>query len=153
MVVHPPMLYMGYVGFSVAFAFAIAALLGGHLDATWARWTRPWTTAAWIFLTIGIALGSWLGLLRARLGRLVVLGPGRERLLHALAGRHGADPLARRHREARHLQELDRAARDPRLLALACSAPSWCAPACSSRCTPSPPTRGAASSSSPSWSS
>jgi len=59
MVFHPPMLYMGYVGFSVAFAFAIAALIGGNLDATWARWTRPWTTAAWIFLTLGIALGSW----------------------------------------------------------------------------------------------
>jgi len=59
MVIHPPMLYMGYVGFSVAFAFAIAALLGGNLDATWARWTRPWTTAAWVFLTFGIGLGSW----------------------------------------------------------------------------------------------
>jgi len=58
MVIHPPMLYMGYVGFSVAFAFAIAALLGGDLDSTWARWTRPWTTVAWMFLTIGIALGS-----------------------------------------------------------------------------------------------
>ncbi len=58
MVIHPPMLYMGYVGFSVAFAFAIAALLGGRLDATWARWSRPWTTAAWMFLTIGICLGS-----------------------------------------------------------------------------------------------
>lgn len=58
MVLHPPMLYMGYVGFSVAFAFAIAALIGGQLDATWARWTRPWTTAAWSFLTIGIMLGS-----------------------------------------------------------------------------------------------
>ena len=58
MVIHPPMLYMGYVGFSVAFAFAIAALLGGQLDATWARWSRPWTTAAWVFLTIGICLGS-----------------------------------------------------------------------------------------------
>jgi cytochrome c-type biogenesis protein CcmF len=59
MVIHPPMLYMGYVGFSVAFAFAVAALIGGNLDSTWARWTRPWTTAAWLFLTIGIALGSW----------------------------------------------------------------------------------------------
>ena len=58
MVIHPPMLYMGYVGFSVAFAFAIAALLGGKLDATWARWSRPWTTLAWVFLTVGIALGS-----------------------------------------------------------------------------------------------
>jgi cytochrome c-type biogenesis protein CcmF len=59
LIVHPPMLYMGYVGFSVAFAFAIAALLSGKLDAAWARWTRPWTNAAWAFLTIGIALGSW----------------------------------------------------------------------------------------------
>ena len=58
MVTHPPLLYMGYVGFSVAFAFAIAALIGGNLDANWARWTRPWTTVAWMFLTIGIALGS-----------------------------------------------------------------------------------------------
>ncbi|HEY6821382.1 MAG TPA: heme lyase CcmF/NrfE family subunit [Burkholderiales bacterium] len=58
MVVHPPMLYMGYVGFSVAFSFAVAALLSGKLDATWARWSRPWTTVAWMFLTIGIALGS-----------------------------------------------------------------------------------------------
>ena len=57
--IHPPMLYMGYVGFSVAFAFAVAALLGGKLDATWARWSRPWTTVAWSFLTFGIALGSW----------------------------------------------------------------------------------------------
>jgi len=55
---HPPMLYMGYVGFSVAFAFSIAALLSGRLDAAWARWTRPWTTVAWTFLTIGIMLGS-----------------------------------------------------------------------------------------------
>ncbi len=59
LVLHPPMLYMGYVGFSVAFAFAIAALLGGRLDAAWARWSRPWTTVAWAFLTLGIALGSW----------------------------------------------------------------------------------------------
>ena len=59
MVFHPPMLYMGYVGFSVAFAFAIAALLSGRLDAAWARWSRPWTIVAWVSLTIGIALGSW----------------------------------------------------------------------------------------------
>ena len=57
--VHPPMLYMGYVGFSVAFAFAVAALIGGRLDMAWARWMRPWTNIAWVFLTIGIALGSW----------------------------------------------------------------------------------------------
>ena len=58
LVIHPPMLYMGYVGTSVAFAFAIAALLSGKLDAAWARWSRPWTTVAWVFLTLGIALGS-----------------------------------------------------------------------------------------------
>ncbi len=56
---HPPMLYMGYVGFSVAFAFAIAAMLSGRLDAAWARWSRPWTNVAWVFLTLGIVLGSW----------------------------------------------------------------------------------------------
>ena len=59
LVIHPPMLYMGYVGFSVAFAFAISALLSGRMDAAWARWSRPWTVVAWIFMTIGIALGSW----------------------------------------------------------------------------------------------
>jgi cytochrome c-type biogenesis protein CcmF len=57
--IHPPILYVGYVGFSVAFAFAVAAMLSGDLDRRWARWTRPWTTAAWLFLTCGIALGSW----------------------------------------------------------------------------------------------
>jgi len=59
MILHPPMLYMGYVGLAVPFAFAVASLMGGRVDATWTRWTRPWTTVAWIFLTIGIALGSW----------------------------------------------------------------------------------------------
>ncbi len=59
LIVHPPMLYMGFVGFSVAFAFAIAALLGGALDVAWVRWARPWTNVAWGFLTLGIALGSW----------------------------------------------------------------------------------------------
>src|SRR5829696_7169020 len=57
--IHPPMLYTGYVGFAVAFAFACAAMLEGKLDQAWARWTRPWTTAAWAFLSMGIALGSW----------------------------------------------------------------------------------------------
>ena len=59
LIFHPPMLYMGYVGFSVAYAFAVTALISGQLDAAWARWSRPWTTAAWVFLTLGIALGSW----------------------------------------------------------------------------------------------
>ena len=59
LIIHPPMLYMGYVGFSVAFGFAIAAMLAGELNQQWARWTRPWTTMAWLFLTVGICLGSW----------------------------------------------------------------------------------------------
>ncbi|KFN44702.1 heme lyase CcmF/NrfE family subunit [Arenimonas oryziterrae] len=59
LIIHPPMLYVGYVGFSVAFAFAVAALIGGKVDAQWVRWSRPWTNVAWAFLTIGIALGSW----------------------------------------------------------------------------------------------
>lgn len=59
LIIHPPMLYMGYVGLAVPFAFAIAALIDGRLDAAWIRWTRPWTTVAWVFLTLGIALGSW----------------------------------------------------------------------------------------------
>ncbi|AAP95694.1 c-type cytochrome biogenesis protein CcmF [[Haemophilus] ducreyi] len=59
LIFHPPLLYMGYVGFSVAFAFAIASLMTGRLDTAWARWSRPWTIAAWVFLTLGIVLGSW----------------------------------------------------------------------------------------------
>jgi len=59
LIIHPPLLYMGYVGFSVAFAFAVAALLGGEVSRDWVRWSRPWTLIAWAFLTIGIALGSW----------------------------------------------------------------------------------------------
>ncbi len=59
MIIHPPLLYMGYVGFAVAFAFAIAALISGKLDAAWARWVRPWTLMAWVFLTLGIMVGSW----------------------------------------------------------------------------------------------
>lgn len=59
MIIHPPLLYMGYVGLSVSFAFAIAALLSGNLDSTWAKWSRPWTAAAWAFLTLGITVGSW----------------------------------------------------------------------------------------------
>ena len=119
MVFHPPLLYMGYVGFSVAFSFAVAALIGGRLDATWARWSRPWTTVAWSFLTIGIALGSGWAYYTLGLGWLVVLGSGRERLVHAVAHRHGTDPFARGHRKAWRVQELDGAARDRRVFAVA----------------------------------
>ena len=59
LVIHPPMLFMGYVGMAVAFAFAVSALMSGRLDAAWARWSRPWTVVAWTFLTFGIGLGSW----------------------------------------------------------------------------------------------
>lgn len=59
LIIHPPLLYLGYVGFAVAFAFAVAALMAGKMDAAWARWSRPWTVGAWMFLTLGIALGSW----------------------------------------------------------------------------------------------
>nr|MBP9216321.1 cytochrome c biogenesis protein CcsA [Agitococcus sp.] len=59
LIIHPPMLYMGYVGFTVPFAFAMAGLMGGRLDSAWARWSRPWALAAWCFLAVGIALGSW----------------------------------------------------------------------------------------------
>ena len=76
LIIHPPMLYMGYVGFSVAFAFAIAALLSGKADAAWARWSRPWTNIAWMFFDYRNRTWKLVGLLRARLGRLVVLGSG-----------------------------------------------------------------------------
>jgi cytochrome c-type biogenesis protein CcmF len=59
LIIHPPLLYMGYVGLAVPFAFAVAALMGGRLDAAWAKWSRPWTNVAWAFLTLGIMLGSW----------------------------------------------------------------------------------------------
>ena len=114
--IHPPMLYTGYVGFSVAFAFACAAMLEGRLDQTWAKWTRPWTIFAWMFQTIGIALGQLVGVLRTRLGRMVVLGSRGECLVHALARGHGVDPLPERDRKARHLQKLDAVVGDIRVL-------------------------------------
>jgi cytochrome c-type biogenesis protein CcmF len=117
--IHPPLLYLGYVGFSVCFSFAVAALIEGRIDAAWARWVRPWTLAAWMFLTARHRDGLLLGLLRARLGRLVVLGPGGERLLHALARGtallHSALVMEKRERA----EGLDGAARDPGLLAVA----------------------------------
>ncbi len=114
--IHPPMLYTGYVGFSVAFAFACAAMLEGRLDQAWAKWTRPWTIFAWLFQTIGIALGSWWAYYELGWGGWWFWDPGGKCVVHAVAGRHCADPLVERHREARHLQELDAAARDLRVL-------------------------------------
>ena len=77
---HPPFLYLGYVGFSVAFSFAVAALIEGRVDAAWARWVRPWTLAVVVRADHRHRDGKLVGLLHAGLGRLVVLGPGRERL-------------------------------------------------------------------------
>ncbi len=82
---HPPMLYMGYVGFSIAFAFAIAALWAGKVEANWSKWTRPWTLAAWCCLTCGITLGSWWAYRELGWG-LVVLGPCGKRFIHAVVG-------------------------------------------------------------------
>ena len=93
--IHPPMLYTGYVGFSVAFAFACAAMLEGRLDQAWAQWTRPWTHVRLDVPDHRHRARQLVGLLRTRLGRLVVLGSGRERLVHAVAGRHRAGALAR----------------------------------------------------------
>ena len=119
MVIHPPMLYMGYVGFSVAFAFAIAALLGGRLDATWARWSRPWTTVAWSFLTIGIALGSWWAYYELGWGGWWFWDPVENASFMPWLVGTALHPFARRDRKARHVQELDGAARDRRVLAVA----------------------------------
>jgi cytochrome c-type biogenesis protein CcmF len=91
---HPPMLYIGYVGLSVTFSFAIAALIEGRVGPLWAKWVRPWTLFAWAALTLGISLGSWWGLLRAGLGRLVVLGPCRKRSPDALACGNRLVPLS-----------------------------------------------------------
>ena len=96
LIIHPPMLYIGYVGFAVPFAFAVAALLEGRVDARWLRWTRPGPTSPGLPDSWHSA-GQLVGLLRAGLGRLVVLGPSGERQLHAMAGRCGTDPFAGRH--------------------------------------------------------
>jgi hypothetical protein len=118
MVMHPPMLYMGYVGFSVAFAFAIAALLGGRLDATWARWSRPWTTLAWSFLTIGIMIGSWWAYYTLGWGGWWFWDPVENASF--MPGSSGPRCCTRlQSRKARHVPELDRAPCDLRVLAVA----------------------------------
>ena len=108
LIIHPPTLYMGYVGFSVAFAFAVAALLTGRFDASWVRWSRPWTNVAWAFLTLGIALGSWWAYYELGWGGwwfwdpvenasfmpwLRTDEPRHKRVLYALAHRYGLDSL------------------------------------------------------------
>ena len=107
MIFHPPLLYLGYVGFAVPFAFAVAALLGGRLDIAWARWMRPWTTASWVLLTLGISLGSYWSYYELGWGGWWAWDP------------HGAHAFARRHGKARRLQDLDGLSRDPHLFAFA----------------------------------
>ena len=109
--IHPPMLYTGYVGFSVAFAFACAAMLEGRLDQTWAKWTRPWTIFAWIFQTIGIALGSWWAYYELGWGGWWFWDPVENAsFMPWLVGTALIHSLSR-HGETRHLQELDAASR------------------------------------------
>ena len=153
MVVHPPMLYMGYVGFSVAFSFAIAALIGGNLDATWARWTRPWTTAAWIFLTIGIALGSGWAYYELGWGGWWFWDPVENAsFMPWLVGTALIHSLAVTEKRG-SFKTLDRAARDPRVLAVAARhLPGPLGRAVVGARVRDRPAR-AASSSSPSWSS
>ena len=119
MVIHPPMLYMGYVGFVVAFAFAIAALLSGRLDAAWARWSRPWTTVAWCFLTCGIALGSFWAYYELGWGGWWFWDPVENAsLMPWLAGTALMHSLAVTEKRGA-LQDVDGAARDRHVLAVA----------------------------------
>ncbi len=147
MVIHPPMLYMGYVGFSVAFAFAIAALLDGRLDATWARWSRPWTTVAWVFLTLGIALGSCWAYYELGWGGWWFWDPVENAsFMPWLVGTALIHSLAVTEKRGAFRAGRCCSPSSPSRLS-ACSAPSSCARACSPRCMPSPPIRSAASSS------
>ncbi len=104
MVFHPPLLYMGYVGMVVPFAFAVAALIGGRLDAAWARWTRPWTSAAWIFLTLGISLGSYCCDRKTRLLQDLDRSSGSDHFL-SVAAWHFPRPFRRAHQCARFRSE------------------------------------------------
>jgi cytochrome c-type biogenesis protein CcmF len=151
LVFHPPMLYMGYVGFAVAFAFAIAALISGRLDAAWARWSRPWTTAAWCFLTIGIALGSWWAYYELGWGGWWFWDPVENASFMPWLVGHGADPFAGHYRKTRRLQELDGAAGNCRIFAVAAGhLPRAFRRAHFSACL-SPPTRAAGCSSCSCW--
>ncbi len=142
MIFHPPILYMGYVGFSVAFAFAIASLLAGRLDTAWARWSRPPDPGGMDVPHPRHRAGLGVGLLRTGLGRLVVLGPGGKRLVYAVAGgnRAAALPAVTEKRGSFRAWTV--------LLAIAAFSlcllgTFWCAPGCWSRCMPSPRIRRA----------
>ena len=116
---HPPFLYAGYVGLSIAFSFAIAALIEGRTDAAWARWVRPWTLAAWICLTLGIAMGSWWAYYELGWGGWWFWDPVENASLHAVARRHRAAALGAGDGEARSAEGVDHPAGHPGLLALA----------------------------------
>ena len=110
MVIHPPMLYLGYVGFSVPFAFALGALMMRYPGEKWIHITRRWTMVTWLFLDVRHFSGRALGLFRAWLGRLLGLGSGGERFADALAYRDGLSALGDDAGKARHDEELERVA-------------------------------------------
>ena len=116
---HPPFLYLGYVGLSMAYSFAIAALIEGRVDAAWARWVRPWTLLAWVFLTIGIAFGSIWAYYELGWGGWWFWDPVENVSFMPWLIAGGAPALRDRRREARHPEVLDHPARHPRLLLLA----------------------------------
>ena len=117
--IHPPLLYLGYVGFSITFSFAAAALIDGRIDAAWARWVRPWTLIAWMFLTLGIAMGSYWAYYTLGWGGFWFWDPVENAsLMPWLAGTALLHSRAR-HGKARRAEGLDDPARDPRLLAVA----------------------------------
>ena len=128
--IHPPLLYLGYVGFSISFAFAVAALIDGRIDAAWARWVRPWTLAAWIFLTVGIAMGSYWAYYELGWGGFWFWDPVENAsFMPWLAGTallHSALVMEKRD----GAEDLDGAARHPRPSRCRCSAPSSSARAC-----------------------
>ena len=146
---HPPMLYAGYVGLSMAYAFAIAALIEGRVDASWARWVRPWTLLAWVFLTFGIALGSYWAYYELGWGGWWFWDPVENASfmpwLAATALLHSAIVVEKRGTLKSWTSSLPSSPSRSR-----CSAPSWCVPACSPR---SMPLRSIPSAASTSWAS
>ena len=117
MVLHPPALFLGYVGLTVPFAFAVSALLLGQSDRIWARLSQKWTVAGWLFLSLGIGLGAWWAYVVLSLGRLLGLGSRGEHVADPLAHGHGLAPLHEPVRQARHLPALDDRAGGRHLLA------------------------------------
>ena len=117
--IHPPLLYLGYVGFSISFSFAIAALIEGRIDAAWARWVRPWTLAAWMCLTLGIAMGSYWAYYELGWGGWWFWDPVENASLMPWLAGTALLHSARGDGEAQRAEGLDHPARDPDLLAVA----------------------------------